>query len=203
MNYEEEFKKIVKEINWSADTDVDMVKLSLMKRYTYDQIVKIEEVGTKQYKQLSGNVQRYESLGKSLDIGSGDGFHDLLSHVIGEGEESVNAHCFAPYLLQEKYDRGDYTENFYYVFPSENDYKMLTLDYYTESTARIREIIGEPSNMDEHDVLDVCAEIEAGDFNNRHTYKSLTELSNESGIMSELGYLLPNIWSDGRKFYGK
>jgi hypothetical protein len=203
MTIQEKYQAFIKKIKWGKKTNVDATKLHLMKTYDPKELSEIEDFGRELAAKLETAVDAYESRYGELEVGSDDGFYDLRCHVASMGEAAVERAIKNPKLLQTRHRRHNYRENFFYIFPFDDDHKMLTLDYYTKACDRIRKYIGEPEDIDQNEVLDVLSEIEKGIFSDQHSYESLTQLSNDSDIMGEMGYSLPNIWKDGTRFYGK
>lgn len=66
--------------------------------------------------ELYAAVEKYETTGKSLEIGSDDRMSDLTHHVVGLGKDEFDACMANPILLEKRYNKGDYKESFFYCF---------------------------------------------------------------------------------------
>lgn len=206
MNVNQKYRKFIKDVNWAngkTHKDSSDLKLYIMNKYSKEFLKEVEEFGRGLASRLYEAVEEYQNRYDYLEVGSDDGFCDLRAHVASMGEEAVERAVKNPKLLQSRYRRGDYQENFFYIFPYEDDYKMFEIDYYLESTKRIRKEIGQPIDMDQQEVLEICDEIDNGVFNPEYSYDYLSNLSKAADIMGEVGYTLPNIHKDGLTFYGK
>ena len=111
--------------------------------------------------------------------------------------EELQRNIENPKCVEDRFNLGDYRENFLYCIPdSTYDYKLMSQQYYTDSVAEIRQDLGEIDTLAKQDVIDIIEEIEDGYFSD-YDYDKLAELSEEAGISK---YHLSNVWSDGRKF---
>lgn len=192
------YDTILNEINWNTKADVPAIKRFLMEKYSPEEMEEFTTAFGENLVRLQRAISEYESEKGDINIGSDDGFHDVTCHVVGLGDEALNAAIENPKLVEERYNDHDYKENVYYAIPYRDDYKMLTLDYYKEKMAEIREDLGKIDTMDKSDVLDIVEEIEAGIFKDEYTYDGLAKLSMAAGLSP---YFLGNIWSDGRNYY--
>jgi hypothetical protein len=74
----------------------------------------------------------------------GDSVHDFMCHMVSKGEAFVNELLESRAKALEIFKAGDYTENFFYCFPYEDDYnedgilKECSAKFYWEQVSRMR-----------------------------------------------------------------
>lgn len=192
----EKYDKIRQDVAWGSGEDSDVTKKRLMDTYSIEDLAEVEDFARGLSSKIEDAVSAYEEKAcRYLSVGSDDGYYDLRCHIASEGVEEAMKYVDDPTLLEERAEKYDYEENFFYVFPDAGDYDMLNIGYYKKHANRMKEELGEPSTVDEHDALCVVEEIEQGIFNPSHDYTKLSKLG--------LGYYLPNIWKNGLRFYKK
>lgn len=118
----------IKSLGWGTwSGDFHKVGDLLWKRYTPNTIGALRQFVGAQAVKLYQRVKEWErNNGRHLDIGSDDGFNDVVHHVVGMGEDEFNRVMLDPTLLEDRYnaDYGSpegYQESFAYCFHSDRD----------------------------------------------------------------------------------
>lgn len=121
-----EFWSEVAALGWGTKTtDCDVIKKSLLKRWTPAKAEEMREV----FSALKGRL--YKVLDKVVDGVGDDGFDDLRSHIIGLGREEFERVLAEPKLAQKRIDKHDFVESFAYCLPyGAEDWEPLKPAYY-------------------------------------------------------------------------
>jgi hypothetical protein len=173
-----------------------------MQKYSPHEIEMVVEFAVDLIDQLETAIEKYEnSDGLKLNIGSDDGMQDVLAEIVGKGVETVEEYIANPKLIEAKYESDDYTENFLYCFPDEEDYQKMNLEYY-QVISKEMTAMAELNGIDK-DIKDkfetVLAEFVRGEFKKEYSYDELYEL----GKKVDIGAYIANTWRAGSNFYRK
>jgi len=120
---EDFFGKAVDLINWDYlskninNTDKDLFKYKLLKKYDISVWLKVKEKHTKKYRALIEVLSTYD-IHNRAGIGD-DSVWDLCAHVVGLGRKSYIDSCINPESLILRYHHHDYIENFGYWIPQD------------------------------------------------------------------------------------
>jgi hypothetical protein len=139
---EEECWAIIDEIGWGTKTtDSDAVKKMLMKRLTPEEANAFFWHVQLQQGQISHALKQEappddddeedewgfpDTYDEKIELG-GDGFGDLLSHIVGLGKAEVERSVANPQLVVDRAERREFTESFSYVIPHDSDYELTSL----------------------------------------------------------------------------
>ncbi len=127
-----DFWRIVTPLGWGIrTTDYKALELALMQQLTPADATALRHL-------FRGLIERlYEKLHtarrpQDLELGD-DSTDDLLAHIIGLGELEYELSLQDDGgRIMNRARKNDFVESFAYVFPSDEDYKKLTQEYYQE-----------------------------------------------------------------------
>lgn len=206
LDLKELYENVCNFVNWSENCKKDIaIKPLLIKKYSKENLLLVEKYCFDLRDKLEQSLEEFELLNMTeLDTGSGDSQSDLFAHIISEGYESVQKHINNPKLIEEKYKKDDFVENFLYCLPDESDFKMTEIEYYKPFGERIIEDVHKKLRQKpELKVLALLLELnvidfKSGNFDKNLNYDELVKLGELFGI----GASLANIWHDGSLYYG-
>ena len=114
----EEFWEIVAEIDWASDHDYKRGERILIRRLgSMERSTAFGEIYDDLRVALDKAIQDWENDGHALEIGSDDGYGDLMAHIIGCGQEVYEAELADPKLIKKRSEAFDYKESFSYCIP--------------------------------------------------------------------------------------
>lgn len=204
------YELVTIDVSWNKDTDVDTMKLRLMKKYSLQEI---EE------------VRRYVSVLSERLVGAGipqmiekeagyygDSVYDCICELLAHGERFVDMIIEKPELAVKMYTSGNYTENFLYVLPHKDDYEMMNHDYHKKGIDdKLKELEETQSELlkkynsewlrnkggyDFDMARDVLNEVKAGIKNTDRSYNTIFKSTKNLGVSA----LYANVWSDFTNF---
>jgi hypothetical protein len=209
----ETYEGICKYINWSDKTDTDAIKFNLMQDYTKEEIEEAENYGLELKGKLC-NAGIEEQLTEENGY-YGDSVHDMLCELVAHGEEYVNAVIDNPQIAINRFKDDDYTENFFYCFPYDEDWDSLShevhiknaeqgLEYIKEAreefgTMYRDEYMNEQGGFDFDMAYNVMDEVKNLIFNSYRDYETIHKATKNLGHDAYFA----NIWSDFGKSYVK
>jgi hypothetical protein len=202
MTIQEKYEEICKFVKWSEKTDADKVKLSLMQKYTTDEIEMVVEFAVDLIDQLETAIEKYENTdGLKLNIGSDDGLHDVLAEIVSKGADNVQKYVNKPKLIETKYEADDYTESFLNCFPYKDDYEKMDLEYYQKVCEDMKAVVdwSKLNQVDSDKLNQILEEFAKGEFKKDYTYNTLHKF----GDKVDLGAWIANTWTSGCSFYLK
>ena len=205
-NLKELYENVCSFINWGENCKKYIaIKPLLIENYSRENLLLVEKYCFDLRDKLEQSLEEFELLNMTeLDTGSGDSQSDLLAHIISEGYESVQNHINNPKLIEEKYKKDDFVENFLYCLPSEYDFKMTEIEYYEKFGDRIMDDIHKklkqkPELKDLALLLELnIIDFKSGNFDKNLNYDELVKLGEQFGINASLA----NMWYDGSLYYG-
>jgi len=115
------FWALVDKLNWGKDLDYKRIERYLLREITKDEAEAMREQFKKQKSELYKALDPYVQL-------SDDSYDDLLSHIIGLGEDEYNSNMRNPRKASERADMMDFKESFSYAIPHTDDYRMTELN---------------------------------------------------------------------------
>lgn len=204
------YETIVADICWDKNTNIDETKLRLMQHYSKEDIDEAHE-----YAHIL--LQKLHDIGiddKMAEIQGyyGDSVHDCLCELVAHGERFFNMIMEKPEMALKMFECRQYTENFLYVFPSDEDFKMLSHSYHREQVgpllAELDEIrssllakynpdwLKKEGGYDCDMAEDVLKEVHAGIKNEKRVYGEIYAATENLGHHA----LYANVWSDFMKF---
>lgn len=204
------YETIVADICWDKNTNVDETKLRLMQRYSKEDIKAAEEYADEL-------LNRLHECGISEEICDaagyyGDSVHDCLCEIVAHGERFFNLIMEKPEIAVKMYTSQNYTENFMYVFPSEEDYDLMRYSYHREQAAKLLSELDEirssllakynPDWLKKEGGYDcdmaeeVLEEVRAGIKNGSRDYTEIYHATQNLGHHA----LYANVWGDFMKF---
>jgi hypothetical protein len=221
----ETYEKICTYINWSDKTDTDTIKLNLMHNFTKEQINEADEYATG----LMGKLRKAGIEDEVAEYNGyyGDSVYDFMCHMVSKGEAFVDELLESRSKALEIFKAGDYTENFFYCFPDEGDYQLLTAKHYwqlvSEMKAFLRNITNPNVNFQDEDTFPVRSYVGGREVLpkiNHEAVKYAAELLEEIWhlkwnsnrdystiykITGDMGHdaWFANLWSDMGKFFVK
>ena len=121
--------KEIETLGWGTwSSDFRQVGRLMWKLYTPDTIQALRQFVRVQVAKLYAAVKEYEEQanGLGLAIGSSDGLHDVIHHVVGMGEKEFNRVMNDLTLLEDRYNADydtpeGYRESFSYCFLTDRD----------------------------------------------------------------------------------
>ena len=183
-----EFWEIVEEIDWpnNTDTNPDIIKKGLLKRFSPKELVKFRERLDHVRGELIRALEDWERrCDKRLEC-SDDGFSDLTYHIVGCGKEEFAKTIKDPYRAYDRSRKFDYVESFGYCIPYEDEHKYLGIAHYQKYARRL---------LDSYDAKIFEDFIETGNL------KPLLE--KKEGLLKEFGpraYGIESFFSDVEAF---
>jgi len=147
------FWEIVESLNWKEASEIeklaiDSVKLNLLVTLSPNEVVGFGNYFSEVYRLVEKHVDT--ALDDCDAYVSDDSFSDLISHIIGLGEDFMNK-AFDDYqVIRDLADSGDYVESFSYLIPSIEDYEKLNKGHYAELA---RKYAQETKNLSEAEKL--------------------------------------------------
>jgi hypothetical protein len=217
------YEKICRYINWGKDTNVDTMKLNLIQDFTKEELFE-----AKKYAQglINRLCEAETAIIEDCFVPRGDSVHDFLCHMVSKGEAFVDELCESRFRAVEIFEAGDYEENFFYVFPYEDEYdddgnyKDTTARRYwkwvSEIKAQFREFLHNPDhesnvitcspgwkpNISQENIkmmFEVLEEIWNLKWNSNRDYDTIYKATGDWGH----GATVANLWSDFGKYYAK
>jgi hypothetical protein len=122
------YELVTIDVSWNKDTDVDTMRLRLMKKYSLQEIEEVRRYIYVLSERLvdAGIPQMIEKEAGYY----GDSVYDCICELLAHGERFVDMIIEKPELAVKMYTSGNYTENFLYVLPHKDDYEMMNHDYH-------------------------------------------------------------------------
>lgn len=220
----ETYEKICRFIDWDSETDVDDMKFKLMSSFSKEELEEAKNHASVLYGKLAkAGIER--SLSEHHGY-YGDSIHDCLSELVAHGEEYVESILENPYLALNRFKDDDYTENFFYVFPSEDEYEYLSSKHYWDTVSQMKSLLRKITspNVDFDDeelfpvrsfngngreirpkvnhetvkyVAELLEEIWNLKWNSNRDYDTIYKITDELGH----GAWFANLWSDMGKYF--
>ena len=156
-------EQIIAWIDWEKNgtAHCEVLKRQLIEKFSRADIKLALEYIDKQYKRVSEAVEAYEEKHQTRigQYGGDDSFHDMISHAVGLGDEYVDAVVADPTILNVL----PFQENFYYVFPvNDDDFNQLNDEYWQHEAegalADLGRLLTRPANLTSQD-LEIVAEL--------------------------------------------
>jgi len=216
----ETYEMICQFVNWNKETKVDEKKLMLMQSFSPEVLMEAHEYA-------KGLYGRLREAGIERDIAEyngyyGDSVHDCMTELVAHGEEYVQHVIENPDIALNRFKDDDYTENFFYVFPYDEDWSLLDAPHYWGSVCRLNQVLRDflsgkdtsvvtrydekfniiPNKLSHEQVkmiADVLEEIWNLKWNSNRDYDTIYKNSEDLGH----GAWLANLWSDFGKYYAK
>lgn len=206
----EKYERISADICWSKDTDNEATKLRLMQTYSKEDINEAHEYA----REL---LNRLRMAGIETKLCEHNGYygevvHDCMCHMVAFGERIVNLYLEQPELAIKLFDSGGVVENFFCVFPSDEDYEMMNPSYHQNLVHRYLEELEEiksallfkynpqflksEGGYDYEMAEDVLKEVRLGIKNNDRDYNMIYKSTQHLGHCA----LYANVWKDFMKF---
>lgn len=148
----ERFWDLIESIDWPRD-DYEEAKVDLLMNVAPNEVKELrDELGKRTGILRTLFDQAYDETDANFYV-SGDGFDDLVNHVVGLGEEEYERVLDEPELLLKRYNEGDFVESLSYAIPHATEFEKLGLDYYgfrSEKYVSRLEDIAENDRLAEH-----------------------------------------------------
>lgn len=108
---------LIAQMGWSKQADYKAIAQTFFKKLGKSGMKKLDQFVGDRVSQLGTAVANYErETGKSLEVGSDDGFSDLRYHIVGMGQEIFDEALRDPQVMQTRSRQGNYKESFAYCF---------------------------------------------------------------------------------------
>jgi hypothetical protein len=114
---------LIEQMGWSKRADYKKIAATFFKKLGKRGMEQLSDFVGARVGFLGGAVSMYEadpaeggSGGRSLEVGSDDGFSDLRYHIVGLGQAEYDKCLGNPEEIEKRYKRGDYKESFAYCF---------------------------------------------------------------------------------------
>ena len=126
MMDEKKFWNIIKIANWAENCDFERIRQWFLLNVSKEEMQEFRNRFSEKFNELDTFITPE----RNPAGGSDDSHSDLLSHIIGLGQEAFEAHLKDYQMIenrgQAKYCSKDgYQESFRYCIPYENDYNKL------------------------------------------------------------------------------
>lgn len=140
---ENDFWKMVKVVDWGRRNTGDTTPLRkvILKTTSPLEIEDMKAMFKRLKHQLGKRFNDWlqDHPDKDEQVYGGDGYDDLLAHVIGLGKAEYNASMRNPSKLFDRWDRRDYRESFAYVLPDKRDYENIIEATYADKAEKVWE----------------------------------------------------------------
>lgn len=204
------YEKVTRQVSWNKDVNIDETKASLMENFTQQEIDAVVE-----YARMLLNKLREAGVETMIieEAGYyGDSVHDCLCELVAHGERFVDMILGKPELAVKMFSGRNFTENFFYVLPVQEDYNTRNPEFMANWAQKelqtLLELKSEALNMYNPDYLkkqggydfdmaeDVLNEVINGVKDSSRSYDKVYNSTNNIGCNA----LYANVWNDFMKF---
>lgn len=227
----ETYETICRYINWNEQTNYDTMKLNLSQDFTREELSEAEDYA----RSLMGKLREAGIEDEVVECNGyyGDSIHDFMCHMVSKGEAFVDQLCESRTMALEIFKDGNYTENFFYCFPREDEYdeegnfRLLTGRYYWKGVVEIKKYLQDKLHgTSDEDDEDTGVTRYDSNFNKIEDVMTHEDVKYLAELLDEIwhlkwnsnrdyktiekhteglghGWIVCNLWGDMGKYYAK